>query len=162
MVVKDWNDRPKRFVLWKSSVVSIKRSRSPRSSLQIKAIVQTRFQGFSFSPGDEHEGNLGTRFAIAVIHSLHRSRFPSRRSSNIPPQQTMNYLARNGFRTRTIAVIGLNREWNVVRMRPSICWGRGLRDGTKTAARENRWCWAPSFKLDNAFHRINYSTVDKC
>ena len=60
---------------WDKSLVSIKRSRSPRSSLQIKAIMQTRFQGFSFSPGDEHEGILGTRFAIAVIHTLHRSRF---------------------------------------------------------------------------------------
>ena len=60
---------------WDKSLVSIKRSRSPRSSLQIKAIVQTRFQGFSYSPGDEHEGIVGTRFAIAVIHSLHRSRF---------------------------------------------------------------------------------------
>ena len=60
---------------WDESLVSIKRSRSPRSSLQIKAIVQTRFQGLSYSPGDKHEGILGTRFAIAVIHSLHRCRF---------------------------------------------------------------------------------------
>ena len=60
---------------WDKSLVSIKRSRSPRSSLQIKAIVQTRFQGLSYSPGDKHEGILGTRFAIAVIHSPHRCRF---------------------------------------------------------------------------------------
>ena len=32
---------------------------------------------------------------------------------------------------------GLNRERNVVRMGAAVCWGRGLRDETKTAAREN-------------------------
>ena len=122
---------------WDESLVSIKRSRSPRSSLQIKAIVQTRFQGLSYSPGDKHEGILGTRFAIAVIHTPPSLPFLSHRSSNIPPQPTMNYLARNSFRTRTIAVIGLNRERNVVRMGAAVCWGRGLRDETKTAAREN-------------------------
>ena len=163
MFVKDWNDRPKRLVLWKCSVgwkpgfykkVPISTIVPPNQS-----DLANSFPGFLLLTWGRARGNPGNGVRHRGNPESPSQPFLSRRLSNIPPHPTMNYLATNSFRTRTITVIGLNRERNVVRMRAAVCW---VRDETKTAARENRWSWAPSFKLDNAFHRINYSTVDKC
>ena len=42
---------------------------------------------------------------------------------------------------RTIAVIGSDREGNVVQRRAAVCWGGVLCDKSKMAARETTCLW---------------------